>query len=106
MVERAFSKKCGKCRERAVALAAVDYTVQIDHDGRKYTVTIPSLEVPRCGKCGTIALDEEANRRISEAFREQVGLLAPEEIRRQRQVLGLTQKELAARLGVAVATLS
>ncbi len=106
MAEREFSKKCGKCRERAVALAAVPYTVQIDHDGRKYTITIPDFLVPRCGKCGTIVLDEEANRQISAALREEVGLLPPEQIRRRRLALGLTQQALADALGVAVSTLS
>jgi putative zinc finger/helix-turn-helix YgiT family protein len=106
MTERQFSKKCGKCRARAVALAAVPYTTQIDHDGRKYTVTIPDLVVPRCGTCGTIVLDEEANRQISAAFRTQAGLLSPEEIRQHRVALGLTQQALADLLGVAVSTLS
>jgi len=106
MPERLFSKKCGKCRQTATALATVPYTVQIDHDGRKYTVTIPDLVVPRCGKCGTLALDEEANRQISAAFRKEAGLLTPEEIRRHRTNLGLTQPSLADLLGVAVSTLS
>jgi putative zinc finger/helix-turn-helix YgiT family protein len=106
MAEREFSKKCGKCRERAVVLAPVTYTTQIDHDGRKYTVTLPDLVVPRCANCGTVALDEEANRQITAAFRAQAGLLSPEQIRRQREFLGLTQEALAELLGVAVATLS
>jgi len=87
-------------------LATVPYTIKIDHDGREYTVTIPDLVVPRCGNCGTIVLDEEANRRISAAFRAEAGLLRPEQIRDQRTALGLTQQALADRLGVAVATLS
>jgi putative zinc finger/helix-turn-helix YgiT family protein len=106
MADRAFAKKCGKCREPAVALTPVPYTVQIDHDGRKYTVTILDLVVPRCGKCGTIVLDEDANRRISAAFRKEAGLLAPDEIRQRRTELGLTQQALADQLGVAVSTLS
>src|SRR6266545_1183860 len=106
MTERAFSRKCGKCRERAVALANVPYTTQVDHDGRKYVVSLPALTVPRCNNCGTIVLDEEANRQISEAFRQQAGLLTPEQIRQKRVVLGLTQQELADQLGVAVSTLS
>jgi putative zinc finger/helix-turn-helix YgiT family protein len=106
VAERAFSRKCGKCRQRTVELATVPYTTQIDHDGRKYTVTIPDLVIPRCGNCGTIVLDEEANRRISAAFRSQAGLLPPEQIRRHRTALGLTQQALADLLGVAVATLS
>ena len=106
MVERAFSRKCGKCRQRAMELATVPYTTQIDHDGRKYTVTIPDLIVPRCANCGTISLDDEANRQISAAFRKQAGLLSPEQIRSQRLALGLTQQALADLLGVAVFTLS
>lgn len=106
MSDREFSKKCSKCRERAVALASIPYTVQVDHDGRKYEVTIPDLVVPRCGNCGTVILDEEANRQISAAFRKQAGLLSPEEIRDHRAALGLTQQALADLLGVGVWTLS
>lgn len=106
MTERAFSKKCGSCRQRAVALAAVPYTTPIDHDGRKYTVHIPDLVVPQCAKCGTVVLDEEANRQISAAFRQEAWFLPPEQIRRHRLALGLTQQVLADRLGVAVSTLS
>jgi putative zinc finger/helix-turn-helix YgiT family protein len=106
MSDRAFSPKCGKCRQRAVVLATVPYTTTFDHDGRKYTVTVPDLVVPRCSNCGTIALDEEANRRLSAAFREQAGLLAPEQIRDNRLALGLTQQALADLLGVGVSTLS
>ena len=101
MTSRAFSPRCGNCRERAVELAEVPYTVEIDHDGRKYTVFIPSLSVPRCARCGTIALDEEANRTITAAFRAQAGLLTPEEMRERRTALGLTVQELADRLGVS-----
>jgi putative zinc finger/helix-turn-helix YgiT family protein len=106
MTERLFSPKCGKCRQRSMALAKVPYSTSIDHDGRTYTITIPDLIVPRCGNCGTIALDEEANRLISEAFRKQAGLLTPEQIRQHRASLGMTQQDMADQLGLAVSTLS
>jgi putative zinc finger/helix-turn-helix YgiT family protein len=69
-------------------------------------VTLPKLRLYRCRNCHTAVLDDEADRKISQAFRQEAGLLAPEEIRRQREALGLTQKELAARLGIAESTLS
>jgi putative zinc finger/helix-turn-helix YgiT family protein len=106
MADRDFSTKCSKCGQRAVALATVPYTVQIDHDGRKYTVTVPDLVVPRCGNCGNLVLHDAADQRINAAFREQAGLLSPEQLRQHRLALGLTQQELADRLGVAVSTLS
>src|SRR5438132_92851 len=106
MSQRAFSKKCGHCRERAVVLQPVDYSVEIDHDGRTYTVKISGLVVPKCGQCGTFVLDDFANQQISAAFRREACLLSPEEIRSQRTALGLTQQALADHLGIAVSTLS
>ncbi len=104
-MEQAFSTKCGKCCERAVALATVSYSVQIDNDGRKYEVTIPDLVAPRCAKCGNIVLHEEANCRITAEFRKVAGLLTPEEIRYHRERVALSQDQLAEHLGVTLLTL-
>lgn len=108
MIEREFSKKCGnpQCRARAVVLTTIPYSITVDHDGRKHDVAIPDFVVPRCAKCGAVVLDEEANRQISAAFRQQAGLLSPEQIRDARQSLGLQQQQLADMLGIAVSTLS
>jgi putative zinc finger/helix-turn-helix YgiT family protein len=106
MAVRTISRKCGKCRKLAVALATVPYRVQVDHDGRKYDVTIPALEVSQCANCGTIKIDAAAEKAIDDAFRREAGLLTPEQIRAGRQRLGLTQQDLADHLGVAVSTLS
>jgi putative zinc finger/helix-turn-helix YgiT family protein len=101
-----FPWKCGHCRERAVYPDQVPYTVEVVHDGRSYTVTVPDLKTPRCRNCGELLLDSAANRQISDAFRRQANLLTPEEIRQAREGLGLTQRQLAGYLGVAEATLS
>ncbi len=99
--------KCGTCRARAVVPAVIPrYEAEIDHDGRTYTVTLSDLAVHRCEQCGAVVLDDAANERISQALRRQAGLLTPEEIRARRQALGLTQKALAERLGIAEGTLS
>lgn len=105
-MEKDFSTKCGKCRERAVALATVSYSVQFDNDGRKYDVDIADLVAPRCEKCGNIILHEEANIRITAEFRKVAGLLTPEEIRYHRERVRLSQEELAEHLGVTMLTLS
>jgi putative zinc finger/helix-turn-helix YgiT family protein len=78
----------------------------LEHDGRTYSVSVRDLEAPRCEKCGEIVLDGAANRQISSAFREQLGLLTPEQIRGNREALGLTQRQLANLLSIAEATLS
>lgn len=84
----------------------IPYTVDMVHDGRTYSVCIDKLEVPRCEKCGEVILDDRANSQISDAFRKEIGLLTPEQIRENRERLGKTQKDLAAVLGIAEATLS
>ncbi len=101
-----FPWKCKHCGERTVRPATVRYAVDIDHDGRVYTVIVPDLETPRCERCGEIFLDSAANKRITQEFRRQAKLLTPEEIRRCREALSLTQWKLASILGIAEATLS
>lgn len=98
--------KCSQCGHRAVVPTVAPYALDMEHDGRSYSVTIEELRAPRCGRCGEIVLDDCANRQISEAFRKQLGLLTPEQIRQHRGQLGKTQRELATALGVAEATLS
>ena len=106
MDDREFSNKCGRCRERAVAIQTVPYSIQIGHDGQKYSVHIPALSVARCGNCGEVAIDDEADRQIDRAFRQVAGLLGPEEIREGRKRLGYDQKPFAEMLGIATSTLS
>src|SRR4051794_11442708 len=106
MSGRMFSKKCGHCGQRTVALANEPYSIQIDHDGRKYQVNIPSLALPKCSNCGTISLDHEATEAIDAAFRRLAGLLTPEQIREGREQLGLNQQEFADKLAISVSTLS
>ena len=102
-----FPWKCGHCRERAVLPVTLDtYTAELDHDGRKYPISVNNFQVARCEKCGSIILDDAANRRLSDALRSTAGLLQPAEIRARREALGLTQKELANYLQLAEATLS
>jgi putative zinc finger/helix-turn-helix YgiT family protein len=103
---KSFPWRCGHCRERAVQPTTLSYTTAMEHDGRTYTVNLPALQAPRCEKCGELVLDGAANRQISDALRHQLGLLTPEQMRQNREALGLTQKQLASQLGVAEATVS
>jgi hypothetical protein len=81
---RPFPWKCFRCGERTMLPEEMDYTTEIDHDGRTYQVRVPALRTPRCQNpnCRTILLTTEANRAITAAFRRAAGLLEPEEIRR------------------------
>jgi putative zinc finger/helix-turn-helix YgiT family protein len=103
---RPYPWTCARCRQREVYSDVVDYTTTIEHDGRSYTVKVPSLELPKCRNCGKLVMVDSANRRISEAFRREAGLLTPEEIRAGRTRCGLDQQTFADLLGISVSTLS
>ena len=84
----------------------MQHTSQIKHDGRLYTVEIPALRVPQCGDCGELVFDNDSDEQIAQALREQLGLLSGDQIRKNREDLGLSQRLLAEHLGVAAETIS
>lgn len=103
-MDRKFSTKCSNCRERTVVMATIPYEIQINHDGRNYQVTVPDLNTPKCTKCGQIYFDGESSEQISRVLRKQAGLLQPEEIRLQREKVGLTLEQVSELLDVTLDT--
>jgi putative zinc finger/helix-turn-helix YgiT family protein len=103
---RPFPWRCPECGKKEVRLATVNHISQIKHDGRLHTVPMPRLRVPRCGACGELVFDNDSDEQIARALRDQLGLLSSDQIRKNRDVLGITQRSLAEHLGVAVETIS
>ena len=101
-----FTRKCPKCRQAGVTAVTERYAAELDHDGRTYSVTVPDLVVSVCGNCGNRVFDDAANERLTDALRAAAGLLGPEQIRASREALNLTQRQLAALLGIAEGTIS
>lgn len=101
-----FPWKCGTCRQRGLVPAVVDYQTELIYDGCAYTLSLPGLSVFRCEQCGAIVLNDEADRKITDALRTAAGLLSPEQIRRGRERFGLSQKQLAHYLQVGEETLA
>lgn len=104
--DKPFPWLCPECGKKQVRPATVQHTSQIKHDGRLYTVEVPSLQVPKCGNCGELVFDNTADEQIAQALRQQLGILSGSEIRKNRETLGLSQRALAEHLGVAVETIS
>jgi DNA-binding transcriptional regulator YiaG len=73
------------------------------HDGVLHTVDLADLRVPRCANCGELVFGNEACAQISQALRERLALLTPEQIRHNRELLGLSRRALAERLRVTEA---
>jgi putative zinc finger/helix-turn-helix YgiT family protein len=101
-----FPWRCPECGKKEVRPATVPHTSQIRHDGRIYSVEVPKLRVPRCQACGELVFDNEADEQIAEALHNQLGLLLADQIRKNREDLGLSQRVMAEQLGVAVETIS
>lgn len=106
---RRFAPRCGECRQKTMAIASVPYSIQIQHDGKKFDVEIPALSVPKCQDpaCGAISIDDLASEQIDRAFRKKAQLLTPEEIREGRIRVGYAnQQKFAACFGVSPSTVS
>jgi DNA-binding transcriptional regulator YiaG len=107
MAERRFGRRCGECGQKTMALAIVPYEIDINHDGKKYAVSIEQLSVPKCSHCGAIAIDDAAGKQIDDEFRRVANLLTPVEIYEGRIAVGYTsQQEFAECLGLSSATIS
>ncbi len=104
--DKPFPWRCPECGKKTVHPATVPHTSQIKHDGRLYTVEIRKLRIPQCGACGELVFDNGADEQIARALREQLALLSGDQIRKNREDLGLSQRVMAEQLGVAVETIS
>src|SRR4051812_42924220 len=79
--ERQYPLRCTECGNKAVRPATIRYVAQKSHDGRLHTLDIPDLPVLRCGGCGEVLFDLDADARISAALRDKLRLLTPDQIR-------------------------
>lgn len=92
--------------KRTVAPRKIDLSIDVRYDGGLHTIRLKRLPVPVCSACQERVFTSEADDAVRIAMREQLRLLRPEQIQAAIRQLGLTQKELAARLGVAEETIS
>src|SRR5712692_740607 len=69
---RPFPWFCPKCRRKEVRRATIRYDCQRVHNGQRIGVTVPNLDVPRCGACGELVFDYDAEAQIDRAFEAQV----------------------------------
>ncbi len=97
---------CGLCGRGTLSRAVIPYTSKVSYDGKLITVNVEKMPVLKCDSCNEVLLTNESDDCITEALRKERRLLAPEEIRKRRLELRLTQKQLADMLGAAEATIS
>ncbi len=76
------------------------------HDGKLHHFTVQNLTLPVCCSCGEQVFTEEADEQVNVALRAHLHLLTPEQIRRAMKDLGVSQKDVALRTGIAEETIS
>jgi putative zinc finger/helix-turn-helix YgiT family protein len=103
---RPFPWPCSDCFTRTVVPAVIEYTAKVKHDGTVYELHFPAFEIPRCQTCGETYTTAAVDEQINDALRSRLRLLAPAQIRKGIEQLGLQQQEFAERLGVAPETIS
>lgn len=101
-----FPWGCAHCGARTVRPITEDYVTKVNHEGKIYGIRVPNAVVPCCSQCGRKVLTQSLSGRIYAALREKLGLLQPEDIKAGIEALGLSQKDVASRLGVAQETMS
>ena len=103
MMNEARGSFCSTCGE--FVFSSIQNTTETFHvRGIDITITSPARI---CENCGEIifdeALDDEKLKLVYRAYREQKGMLQPEEIRAIRERRNLTQEECSKLLGFNVA---
>lgn len=104
--QKPFPWHCIKCGDEEVYPSKLRYATEVKHDGRLHRLVVDDLTIPVCRKCGEKIFTDSVDEQISQALRSKLRLLSPEQILRGVRDLGLSQKEVAARLRVAEATFS
>ena len=84
----------------------IDYPARINYDGRIVSFLAKDISIPICQNCGDKRFTLDVDDQINAALCAHLGLLTPERIRAEIERLGLSQKQVAERLGIAEATLS
>jgi putative zinc finger/helix-turn-helix YgiT family protein len=104
--QRKFPRTCVACREKQVRRALIDRVAEVKYEGKLYKVKATKVPVERCENCGSTTYGVESEERIDAALRDQLGLLQPQVIRKNRSELGLKQEQFASALGCAGESIS
>ena len=73
---RPFPWYCPKCRHKEVRRTTMRYEFQRPFDNRPVTITVDDLAVPRCGNCGELVFDYQAEEQLNQAFENHTRALA------------------------------
>jgi putative zinc finger/helix-turn-helix YgiT family protein len=106
MADKPYPWTCGQCAQKTIEPVVKDYQIAFKHDGKLHQITLPQVEVPTCRNCGTEHTDIQISRQVTSELRRKIGLMFPDEIKRQRTALKLSQEQLGECIGAAKESIS
>lgn len=68
---RPFPWHCPKCRRKEVRRVTIPYECTLVYRDQPITVSLANLAVPKCGNCGELVFDYEADDQINKAYEAQ-----------------------------------
>ncbi len=104
--ELPFPWKCHHCYQQKVELTTLSYNAEVRYDGQLHKFNIPQLDIPVCQACGEKVFTEKVDAQFNIALRAHLKLLTPTQISESINRIGMTQADVANRLGVPEKTLS
>lgn len=69
-LHRPFPWLCPTCLEQEVYLKKVSYTLDVNHKGKLYEITIPNLVTPQCDSCKELLFTEDSDDQVNLAFEQ------------------------------------
>jgi len=88
---------CSECGEgRSEFKICKNYKITQFFAGDYRTVTIPAIGVWICNVCGEEGWDDDACKTVDNAFKKELGLMLPEEIRKYREDIGVTREKMSS----------
>jgi putative zinc finger/helix-turn-helix YgiT family protein len=101
-----FPWLCSRCAAEKVFPEKITYETTLRYEGRNYQLVVAEVPALKCKDCGETLLNNESDDFLARAFRDELKLLQPENIREGRKLWNLNQREFAEVLGVAEESIS
>ena len=97
--QREYPTRCCECGQVKVQpdIMAV-YIAEIKHDNVLHRVVVENLHVLKCQNCGEILFDNTSSDQISQAERNQLHLLSPQQMMERLEELGMSVEEFGKKV--------
>lgn len=100
MVDKTDAIECPLCDKGVLEEVVLDYRTTVKDGDHYRKVVLKDITVERCTHCKEVILPKESLERVESEKHEIRGILTPEELKKLRKKLGLSQTKMSELLGV------